>query len=307
MIMENLQLRKRRPAARVLISALLLVVLLPSTLWAQQGGTISGTVSNEQQEPLQGVKVAVKGSADATSTDDKGRFTLTANPQDNLVFTYIGYETTERSVGQQTDLQVVMVEAVSELDEVVVVGYGTVKKSSVTAAISKVENKNLDQMPAGRPERALVGRMAGVSISDARSTPGSAPIIRIRGAGSISASNDPLVVIDGFPGGSLANINMNDVQSVEVLKDASSSAIYGSRGAGGVILVTTKRGAGKAQLNFDAYAGVSSPILHDDWLMGKEWYDYLVKYQNREYLWAEGDDGDLSLPMFVDAHRPVTS
>src|SRR5690606_16472711 len=141
MIMENLQLRKRRPAARVLISALLLVVLLPSTLWAQQGGTISGTVSNEQQEPLQGVKVAVKGSADATSTDDKGRFTLTANPQDNLVFTYIGYETTERSVGQQTDLQVVMVEAVSELDEVVVVGYGTVKKSSVTAAISKVENK----------------------------------------------------------------------------------------------------------------------------------------------------------------------
>ena len=303
MNMETLQLKKGRSTTRMLISALLLIVLLPCTLWAQQGRTISGAVSNEQQEPLQGVKVQVRGSDKATSTDDGGRFTLEVGPEDVLVFTYIGYETTERSVGQQTQLDVVMTESVSELDEVVVVGYGTVKKSSVTAAISKVENKNLDQMPAGRPERALVGRMAGVSISDARSTPGAAPIIRIRGAGSISASNDPLVVIDGFPGGSLANINMNDVQSIEVLKDASSSAIYGSRGAGGVILVTTKRGSGKARLNVDAYAGFSSPILHDDWLMGKEWYDYLVKYQNREFAWS---GGDVSLPMYGDARRPVT-
>lgn len=303
MKVENLQLRKRRSTTRVLIAALLLIVLLPGALWSQQGRTISGAVSNEQQEPLQGVKVQVKGSDRATSTDDGGRFTLEVGPEDVLVFTYIGYETAERSVGQQTQLNVVMAEAVSELDEVVVVGYGTVKKSSVTAAISKVENKNLDQMPAGRPERALVGRMAGVSISDARSTPGAAPTIRIRGAGSISASNDPLVVIDGFPGGSLANINMNDVQSIEVLKDASSSAIYGSRGAGGVVLVTTKRGSGKARLNVDAYAGFSSPILHDDWMMGREWYDYLVKYQNREFAWA---GGDVTLPMHGDARRPVT-
>lgn len=304
--MKILKLRKKKSVTFGMISTLLLAFWLPGILQAQQANPVSGTVSNEQQEPLQGVKIEVKGSTRATSTDDQGRFTVAADPQDILVFTYIGYETTERSVGQNTQLNVVMAEAVSELDEVVVVGYGTVKKSSVTAAISKVENKNLDQMPAGRPERALVGRMAGVSISDARSTPGSAPIIRIRGAGSISASNDPLVVIDGFPGGSLANINMNDVQSIEILKDASSSAIYGSRGAGGVILVTTKRGAGKAQLSFDAYAGFSSPILHDDWLMGKEWYDYLVKYQNREYLWAEGDAADLSIPMFGDSRRPVT-
>lgn len=304
--MEILQLKKRRPARRVLISALILAVLLPCALWAQQGQVISGTVRSDQQAPLEGVKVAIKGSSSATSTDSNGQFTIEASPEDVLVFTYIGFEVSEQPIGQQKQLNVVMTESMSELDEVVVVGYGTVKKSSVTAAISKVENKNLDQMPAGRPERALVGRMAGVSISDARSTPGSAPTIRIRGAGSISASNDPLVVIDGFPGGSLANINMNDVQSIEVLKDASSSAIYGSRGAGGVILVTTKRGTGKAQLNFDAYAGFSSPILHDDWLMGKEWYDYLVKYQNREYRWAEGEDADLSLPMFGDPRRPVT-
>src|SRR5690606_1186320 len=121
---------------RMLISALLLIVLLPCMLWAQQGRTISGDVSNEQQEPLQGVKVQVKGSDKATSTDDGGRFTLEVGTEDVLVFTYIGYETTERSVGQQTQLNVVMTESISELDEVVVVGYGTVKKSSVTAAIS---------------------------------------------------------------------------------------------------------------------------------------------------------------------------
>src|SRR5690606_39858713 len=113
------------------------------------------------------------------------------------------------------------------LNEGVVSGYGNVKKSSVTSAITKIENDKLDHVPAGRPETALVGRMAGVNISTNRSTPGAAPIIRIRGAGSISASNDPLVVIDGFAGGSLSNVDMNDVASIEVLKEASSDAIYG--------------------------------------------------------------------------------
>src|SRR5690606_18211946 len=130
------------------------------------------------------------------------------------------------------------------LDEVVVIGYGTQKKSSLTGSIAKIENKILDQMPAGRMESAIAGRLSGVSVVSSRTRPGDAPLVRIRGVGSIDAGNNPLVVIDGFPGGDLGQLNMNDVESIEVLKDASAAAIYGSRGAGGVIIVTTKRGDG---------------------------------------------------------------
>src|SRR5690606_16575025 len=165
-------------------------------------------------------------------------------------------------------------------------------------------NDKLDQLPAGRPESALVGRLAGVSVSSARNTPGAAPVIRVRGAGSISASNDPLIVIDGFPGGSLANLSMNDVESIEVLKDASSAAIYGSRGAGGVILVTTKRGrSGAPKLNLNAYAGVANAITHNDWISGQEFYDYIVRYTNRDFVWTGGDP---SLPLWDDDRRPAS-
>src|SRR5690606_36990509 len=215
---------------------------------------------------------------------------------------YIGYKTQRMPVNGQSTLTIILEEDTQTLDEVVVIGYGTQKKSSLTGSIAKIENKTLDQMPSGRLENALAGKLAGVSIVNNRITPGSAPLIRIRGAGSIDAGNSPLVVIDGFPGGDLGQLNMNDVESIEVLKDASAAAIYGSRAAGGVILVTTKRGDGNAKLSVNTYYGMSVPILHDDWLTGKEWYDYLVKYQNREFAWA---GGDVSLPMFGDERRPV--
>src|SRR5690606_28323299 len=132
----------------------------------------------------------------------------------------------------------------------------------------------------------------------------STPLIRVRGLGSISAGNDPLVVIDGFPGGDLGQLNMNDVQSVEVLKDASSTAIYGSRGAGGVIIITTKRGVtGATKLNLNSYYGFVDPIVPNDWLTGKEWYEYLTRYQNREFAWI-GEDP--SIPIWGDPARPRT-
>src|SRR5690606_11973663 len=227
-----------------------LFLLLGSEAIAQQ--TVTGTVTDaESKESLPGVNILVKGTTSGTTSDIDGRFSLSfSDPQAVLVFSFVGYDTKEVAVGNSSQIDVSLDPDLSELGEVVVVGYGTVKTSSVTSAISKIENDKLDQIPAGRPETALVGRMAGVNISTNRSTPGAAPIIRIRGAGSISASNDPLVVIDGFAGGSLSNVNMNDVESIEVLKDASSAAIYGSRGAGGVIIVTTKKGrSGKAQLS----------------------------------------------------------
>jgi TonB-linked SusC/RagA family outer membrane protein len=282
---------------------LLLLFLGPQAL-AQQA--VTGTVTDaETGESLPGVNILIKGTTTGTTSDIDGGYNLSVGSQQAvLVFSFVGYDTKEVVVGNLSQINVSLDPDLSELNEVVVVGYGTVKKSSVTSAISKIENDKLDQIPAGRPETALVGRMAGVNISTNRSTPGAAPIIRIRGAGSISASNDPLVVIDGFAGGSLSNVNMNDVESIEVLKDASSAAIYGSRGAGGVIIVTTKKGrSGKAKLSINSYVGVSNAIPYNDWIYGQEFYDYQVRYKNRDFV-REG--GDPTIPMWGDDRRPAT-
>src|SRR5690606_4265025 len=195
-----------------------------------------------------------------------------------LIFSFVGYVSQEMTVGNRTTLSVSLEPDQKTLEELVVVGYGTQRKTSLTSAISKVENRKLDQMPAGRAESALVGRLAGVNIAQTRNVPGAAPTITVRGPGSISASNDPLIVIDGFPGGSFNNINMNDVESIEVLKDASSAAIYGSRGSGGVIIITTKSGSkGKPKINVNTYVGIAQPLRHGrkKWIPGgQEFYDY---------------------------------
>lgn len=264
---------------------------------------ISGKVTSEKGETLPGVTVILKGSALGTATDANGNYFLNVpETAGTLVFSSVGTVTKEVAFNGAGVINVALNDDAKALDEVVVVGYGAVKKSSVTAAVSKIDNKILDEIPAGRAETALVGRLAGVNVSQTRSSPGSAPLIRIRGAGSIDAGNEPLVVIDGFPGGSLGQINMNDVESIEVLKDASSSAIYGSRAAGGVIIVTTKRGkTGKPKFNFNAYYGLSKARLHNDWLSAEDYYKYAVKYQNREYAWI---GGDVSVPAWGDPRRP---
>lgn len=283
---------------------LLSLFLLGHLAYAQDQVEVKGIVTDiATQEPLAGVSVTLETGSQSVTTDAEGQFSISAPKASTLVFSYVGYVSQRVSVNEAV-LNVAMEEELSELDEVVVVGYGTMRKSSLTSAISKIENEKLDQMPAGRPEAALVGRLAGVSITNSRNTPGTAPTIRIRGAGSISASNNPLVVIDGFPGGSLGNINMNDVESIEVLKDASSAAIYGSRGAGGVIMVTTKRGkSGKPTLNFNGYAGVANAVMHDDWIYGEEFHDYIARYINRDFVW---EGGDPSLPLWGDDRRPIS-
>lgn len=266
---------------------------------------VSGRITDAATgEGLPGVSIVVRGTTNGTTSDASGNYSLEVAGNDAvLVFSFIGYLKKEVPLRGLTSLNVSLETDAAQLEEVVVVGYGTVKKSTLTAAVSKVENKNLDQIPAGRAETALIGKMAGVNIATPQSRPGQAPVIRIRGAGTISAGNDPLVVIDGFPGGSLENVNMNDVESIEVLKDASSAAIYGSRGANGVIIVTTKKGkSGKPTLNLNAYTGMAKARVHDDWLSGQEYYDYVVRYQNREFVWAGGDP---SIPVWGDARRPA--
>lgn len=256
--------------------------------------TVTGTVTDsETGEPLPGVNVLIQGTSTGMATNADGEYSLNVPGEDaTLIFSFVGYETQEVTVGDREVIDVSLVPDLGSLDEVVVVGYGEVKKSSLTASVSKVENDQLDQMPVSRPENALVGRLSGVNISQTRNRPGDSPDITIRGPGSISASNDPLIVIDGFPGGSFDDISMNDVESIEVLKDASSAAIYGSRGAGGVILITTKQGQaeGPPRFSLNTFYGIADPLLHgeDAWIVD-EFYEYTARYVNRDWYYAGGD------------------
>ena len=199
----------------------------------------------------------VKGTTNGTVTDLDGKFTLQATPGDILEISYIGYNPLQIKAGTQTTLSIKMTEDTQNLEEVVVVGYGTQKKSDLISAISSVRGQDLIEQPVPRVDQLLRGRVAGMQVVQSNGTPGTSSSIRIRGGNSLSASNEPLYVIDGFvDAGDLNSLNPNDIESIEVLKDATSTAIYGARGSNGVILVTTKRGkAGKATFDVEASYG----------------------------------------------------
>lgn len=226
--------------------------------------TINGTVkSAEDGFPMIGVTVQVKDKNRGTNTDVNGQYTVEAEKDDILVFSFLGFETQELPVGGSSQIDVVLSPNADNLDEVLVIGYGQQKKSHVTGSVSKVTNEKLDQIPIGRIDDALVGQVAGVNIQMTNPAAGEAPVIRVRGQGSISFDSNPLIVVDGIAVGSdadfLASIDMADVESMEILKDAASSAIYGSRGANGIILITTKAGQeGPMKLTYDSYVGFKS-------------------------------------------------
>lgn len=222
--------------------------------------TVRGRVTGETGAGLPGVSVTLKGTTRGTVTTADGSFQIQV-PDGSavLVFSSVGYEKQEVTVGNQTTLTLTLRPDQRSLDEVVVVGYGTVKKSDLTGSVAKVGEAAIKAMPIASLDRAMQGRAAGVQVTQNSARPGGGSTIRIRGAGSVNASNDPLYVIDGFPTGNLNSINTDDIESIEILKDASATAIYGSRGSNGVVLVTTKRGkAGKAVVNYDGYYGVQS-------------------------------------------------
>jgi len=236
--------------------------------------TVEGVVNNEDGEPLTGVNIMIKGTNTGTITDIDGRFSLELeNGDEVLVFSYVGHETLEVPVKNRSEIQVTLREDISELDEIVVIGYGTAKKSDVTGAVSSIKSEEITKVNSVRVDDALRGKVAGLQIIPTSSAPGAASTIRIRGSNSISANNEPLYVIDGFiGGGNLNDININDIESVEVLKDASATALYGSRGANGVILITTKRGkAGQSRLSYDVYTGIQQPIRLFDMLNASEY------------------------------------
>ena len=220
--------------------------------------SVTGRVVDAKNQALPGVNIVIKGNSKGTTTDANGRFQLTIPDQGTILqFSYIGYVTLEVTIGNQTDVNVTLLEDTKTLDEVVFVGYGTQKKADLTGAVSTVTSKDIGRLPVGGIDQALQGKAAGVRVTQSSGQPGEAVSIRIRGVGTIN-DNSPLFVIDGVPTkdpGSL--LNPNDVESMSVLKDASSAAIYGARSANGVVVVTTKRGkSGAPRISFNSYTGV---------------------------------------------------
>ncbi|ACU03919.1 SusC/RagA family TonB-linked outer membrane protein [Pedobacter heparinus] len=243
--------------------------------------TVSGKVS-DAEGPLPSVIVKLKGTNTSTSTNANGNYSLTIpDGTGTLVFSSIGYVTQEVAVQNRTTINVTLVAENKTLSEVIVVGYGTQKKSDITGSIVSISEQALKDVPVANLSQALQGRGAGIDIqkSGGNSKPGASPVIRIRGARSLGATNDPLFVVDGIPyNGNINDLNPDDVVSVEVLKDASSTAIYGSRGANGVILVTTKRGKiGEAVVTYSGYAGVTKNLGKIDVMDGKQ-FEMLKKW-----------------------------
>ncbi|WP_333818844.1 SusC/RagA family TonB-linked outer membrane protein [Ohtaekwangia sp.] len=238
---------------------------------------ITGTITDDAGEPLPGVNVLIKGSSVGTTTDTEGKYSLMVPDQNTvLVISFIGYIQQEITVGNRTEINVSLAPDVKQLAEVVVVGYGTQKRYSVTGAVASVSSQDVAALPVPDVAAAIQGRVAGVSVVN-NGSPGTAPIVRIRGVGSISYSADPLYVIDGIPSATnLSNFDTKDIESVEVLKDAAAAAIYGSRAANGVILITTKKGSrdNKPHVTIDSYYGVQSPWKKLDLLNRDEYVRY---------------------------------
>lgn len=282
----------------LLLSFMLMFAFVYSDTWAQQR-TISGNVTSvEDGSALPGVNVVLKGSTAGTVTDIDGNYSLSVPTEGGtLVFSFIGLASEEVEIGSRSVVDIQMTADVKQLSEVVVVGFGTQSKRNLTSSIVSVGSEDIQNVSVQGFEQAIQGRMAGVNITGASGTLGASQAIRVRGVSSINASNQPLFVVDGIPmtnddtnlGGAalggpgtnpLINLNPNDIESIEVLKDAASAAIYGSRGTNGVILITTKRGkAGKTNIGVNYYAGFSDPTTDFDLLSGPE-YQRLKNYGN---------------------------
>ncbi|MUH35228.1 TonB-dependent receptor [Zobellia amurskyensis] len=231
---------------------------------------VSGTVIDDSGLPLAGANVVVKGTTTGTQTDFDGNYTISADGKATLVYSYIGYTTQEVAVNNEQKIDVTLAEDASKLDEVVVIGYGTQKKSDLTGAISSVSSEEINEIAVVTVGQALQGRAPGVTVTASTGQPGANSTIRIRGVGTVNNS-DPYVIIDGVPG-NLNNLNSADIKSIEVLKDASATAIYGSNGANGVILVTTKTGRpGKVTVNFDSYIGTQERARDLNMLDSQQW------------------------------------
>ncbi len=229
-----------------------------------QESIISGTVSDDSGLPVAGASVVVKGTTTGVATDFDGNYSIAAAPSGTLVFSYIGFLTKEVAIENRTAINVVLEEDIAKLDEVVVVGYGTQKKEEITSSITRVDVEDFNKGFVNDPQQLLQGKVAGLSVAKAGGNPNQPFSVRLRGLSTLGANSEPLVIIDGVIGGELNTIDPNDIASIDVLKDASAGAIYGTRGSTGVIIVTTKSGSGGAKPGFEysGYTAVESISNH---------------------------------------------
>jgi len=282
-----------------------------SAVRAYMAPVISGKVTGQDDgSPLPGTNVIVKGTSLGTVSDSEGNYSIDASSEDAvLVFSSIGYASQEIPVKGRTVIDVVMALDIQQLSEVVVVGYGTQKKADVTGAIATFNTDQIKERPLLKVDQALIGQMAGVRVKQTSGIPGRGFSIQVRGTGSISANTEPLYVVDGFPlepsglattgagadgsfarGNPLDNINPNDIESIQVLKDAAAAAIYGSRASNGVVIIKTKSGqTGKAKITFNAYTGINQTVKKMDVMNGDEWVDRAIETIN--YNWTRSGAG----------------
>ncbi|WP_255501772.1 SusC/RagA family TonB-linked outer membrane protein [Olivibacter sp. SDN3] len=255
--------------------------------------TVSGVVTDSIGQTLSGVSVVVKSSGRGTSTDAEGRYAIDVAPGEILIFKSVGYVTQEITTESQTRLDLVLTAEFLGLDEVVVIGYGTVRKADLTGSVSQVKPEEIKSFPTANVLQALSGRAAGVQVRQASGAPGSTMDVRIRGNNSIEGGNEPLYVIDGFPiSGNPTNLNNNDIESIEILKDASATAIYGSRGASGVVLITTRKGReGQTRVGFESSFSSQQLIRKLDLMNARE---YALFYNQRAI-------NDNAQPFFSDS------
>lgn len=257
------------------LSLLLLLIITPFCIFSQTR-TISGKVMDSNNESLIGVNVIEKGTTNGTVTDIDGNFSVNVPSNATLLISYVGYISQEVSVEGKTSIDIVLVEDSEMLDELVVVGYGTQRKEAVTGSVASMKGDAMREVASSNITQALQGRVAGVEMSQTSSKPGSQMQIRIRGTRSLNASNDPLIVLNGIPfAGSIGDINPNDIQSLDILKDASATAIYGSRGANGVIIITTNTGqrGQKARVSYNGYYGVKDVFAKYPMMNASEFID----------------------------------
>ncbi len=293
-----------------------IILLMLSTLFfyfpqlkAQNpSASVSGKVTDENGKGLNAVTVQVKGTNTSTVTSQDGSYRLSGlTGKEVLVFSYVGFIPQEIAVKNKTVINLTLGIAQRVLEDVVVIGYGSQKKKNVTGAVSKLKNENFDERAITRVDQALVGQLAGVTVKQNTGIPGKAFSVQVRGTGSISGGNEPLYVLDGFPlavnssnttngtfttGNPLDNINPNDIETIEVLKDAAAAAIYGSRASNGVVLITTKRGqAGKPKITFNSYAGYNEAQRQLKMMNGDQWIEHATEIINAQYVAKYGGAG----------------
>lgn len=295
---------------------LLLGILFYLPIYAQNVSKVKGTVTDDAGVPLPGVSIIVKNTTKGTATDFDGNYAIDANSKDVLVFSFLGFKTQEISVSGKSTINVSLVTDSSQLDEVVVIGYGSTTRRDVTGAISSVTGEKIAAVPVADAAQAMQGKLPGVRVTTQDGRPGADIAIRVRGGGSITQSNQPLFIVDGFQVGTISDIPGDQIQSIDVLKDAASTAIYGARGANGVIIVTTKSGKlGKTKVTYSGYTQFSTIPNYVPIMNGYEYIAYNWGYADAigsgyrdawEKLWAIGPQSG-SNSAGIDYYKSVAS